>query len=121
MAKRRVADVMDESKRFGKFSVESQRSGDGAGNLCHFQCVRQAIAEMIRIARGEHLRFRFQTAKSAGMDNAIAVTRVDAAVWMGRFGIAPAAGLFRTHRPGSRSGKWFDGPLRHIRAEPRNS
>src|SRR6266851_10102547 len=74
---------------------------------------------MVRITRGENLRLGFQATKSAGMDDAIAVTRVGAAVRMRRFGITPAAGLFRAHRPGSRSGNWFDGPLRHVPAAPR--
>ncbi len=74
---------------------------------------------MVRITRGENLRLGFQATKSAGMDDAIAVTRVDAAVRMGRLGITPAAGLFRTHRPWSRSGNWFDGQLRYIPAGPR--
>src|SRR6266851_1851567 len=119
MAERRMANIVDKSKRFGKLGVQPQRRGDGTGNLCDFQCVRQAIAKMVGVARGENLRLGFKTAKSAGMDDAIAVTRVDTAVRMGRFGIAPAAGLSRAHRPGSRSGNWFDGPLRHIPAAPR--
>ncbi len=120
MAERGMPDVMDESERFGKLGVQPQRCGDGAGNLCNFQRVRQAIAEMVRIARGENLRLGFQAAKSAGMDDAIAIARVDAAVRMGRLGITPAAGEFRAHRPGSRSGNWFDGPLRYIPAASRD-
>src|SRR5258708_31411562 len=81
--------------------------------------MRQAIAEMVGIAAGENLRLGFQAAKGAGMNNAVAVTRVGTAVRMGRLGIAPAAGVFLAHRPESRSGNWFDGPLRHIPAEPR--
>src|SRR5260370_38628707 len=74
---------------------------------------------MVRIARGENLCLGFQTAKSAGMDDAIAVARVGTTVRVGRFNRAPAAGLLRAHRPGSRRGNWFDGPLRHISADPR--
>src|SRR5260370_38223082 len=103
MAKRRVPDVVDQSERFSKLGVQSQRRGDGAGNLCYFQRVRQAIAEMIRVSRRENLRLGFQAAKSAGMDDTIAVTRVDGAVQMGRFGRGPAPGLFRSSRPGTRT------------------
>ncbi len=120
MAERRVADVVDERERFSKVGVQSQRRGDGAGDLGNFERVRQTIAEMIRVACSENLRLGFQATKSAGMDDAIAVARIGTAVRMGRFGIAPAAGLFRAHCPGSRSGNWFDGPLRNIPAEPRN-
>src|SRR6202158_5520945 len=119
MAERRMANIVDESERFRKLGVQPQRGGDGAGNLCDFQRMRKAIAEMVGIARGENLRLGFKAAKSAGMDDAVAVTRVGTAVRMGRLGIAPAAGLFRAHRPGSRCGNWFDGPLRHIPADPR--
>src|SRR5260370_1817659 len=81
--------------------------------------MRQAIAEMVGIAGGENLRLGFQTAKGAGMNDAVAVTRVNTAVGMGRLGITPATGVFRAHRPESRGGNWFDGPLRHIPADPR--
>src|SRR6266581_2451694 len=121
MAERRMADVVDESERFGKLGVQSQRRGDGAGNLRDFQRVRQAITEMVRIARSENLRLGFKAAKSAGMDDAIAVARVVTAVRMGRLRMAPAAGLFHAHRPGSKSGNRFDGPLRHIPATRANS
>ncbi len=101
MAEWRMADVVNESERFGKLSVQFQSGGDGPGNLRNFQRVRQAIAEMVRVARGENLRLGFEAAKSAGMNDAVAVTRVGTAVRMGRLGVAPAAGLFRAHRPGS--------------------
>src|SRR5437660_4010884 len=119
MAKRWMANVMDESERFGKLGVQSQRGSNGAGNLRDFQCMRQAVAEMVRVARSEDLRLGFEAAKGAGMNNAIAVTSVGTAVRMGLLGITPAAGSLRAHRPGSRSGDWFDVPLRHIPAEPR--
>src|SRR6202030_268980 len=99
MPERGMADVVNESERFGKLGVQSQRGGDRAGNLCDFQRVRQAIAEMVRIAGGKNLCLGFQAAKSAGMNDAIAVTRLGTAVAMGRLGRAAAAGLFRAHRP----------------------
>src|SRR5258708_7042552 len=118
MAERRMADVMDESERFGKFGIQPQRGGDRAGNLRDLQGMRQTIAEMVGIARGENLRLGFKAAKSPRMNDAVAVTSVGAAVRMGRLGIAPAAGLFRAHRPGSKSWNWFDGPLRPIPDDP---
>jgi hypothetical protein len=109
-----MPDVMDKSERFGKLRVQSQRGSNGAGNLDDFQRMRQAIAEMVRVARGEYLRLRFEAAKRAGMDDAIAVTRVVTAVRVGRLRITPAAGPLRARRPGSRSVDWFDGSLRQI-------
>src|SRR5260370_27992029 len=76
MAQLRMADVMDESERLGKLGVQSQRCGDGAGNLRDFQCVRQAITEMVRIARSGNLRLGVKASKSSVMDDAIAFARV---------------------------------------------
>src|SRR5258708_28048605 len=118
MAERGMANVVDESKRLGELGVQPQCRGDGAGNLCDLQRMRQAIPEMVGIAGGENLRLGFQAAKGARMNDAVAVTRVDTAVRMGRLGIAPAAGGFRAHRPESRSGNWFDGPLLPIPSQP---
>src|SRR5437899_2407296 len=55
----------------------------------------------------------------AGMDDAVAVTRVGAAVGMRRLRKTPAARLLRAHRPRSRSGRSIDGPLRSVPADPR--
>jgi len=93
---------MDERESFGKLRVQAKRRGDGAGDLRDLQGMRQAIAKMIRVAGGENLRLGFQAPKRAGMDDAIAVTRVITAVRMRRLGVSPAAGVFRAHRPGSR-------------------
>src|SRR5207249_11649469 len=81
--------------------------------------MRQAIAGMVRIARSESLRLGIEAAKRTGMDNPIAVTRVVTAVRGRLLGITPPAGPFGEHRPGSRTGDWFDGPLRHVAAELR--
>ena len=40
-----------------------------------FERVRQAVAKMVGIARGEDLGFGFQAAKSARVNDAVAVTR----------------------------------------------
>ena len=113
MAKGRMADVMDKSECFRELGVQAQGGGGSAGDLRDFQGVRESIAKMVRIARGEHLRLGFEAAEGPGMNNAIAVARVATAIGMSGFRIAAAAGLFRAHRPGSRSGDWFDGPLRY--------
>src|SRR5216117_236833 len=49
----------------------------------------------------------------------IAVASVATAVRVSGFRIAAAAGLLRSHCPGSRSGNGFDGPLRYVAADPR--
>ncbi len=47
MAKRWMADVMDEREGFGKLGIQAEGGGDGAGDLRDFESVREAIAEMV--------------------------------------------------------------------------
>jgi len=108
----RVANIVNERESFGEFGVQAERGGDGAGDLGDFERMRQAIAEMIGIARGENLRFGFETPKRAGMNDAVAVARVVTAVRMCGLRITPAARLLGAHCPGSKSGDSIDGPLR---------
>src|SRR6266550_971609 len=119
MAKGGMTDVMDESQGLRELGVQTQGAGDGAGDLRDFEGVRQAVAKMVGIARGEYLGFGFESAEGPGMNNSIAVASVATAVRVSGFRIAPAAGLFRSHCPGSRSGNGFDGPLRYVAADPR--
>ncbi len=99
MPERRVADVVNQREGFREIRVEAQRRSDGAGDLCHLECVRQAIAKMVGKTRGEDLRLGFEAAESAGVDDAIAVARIVIAVRMRRFGITAAARSFRAHGP----------------------
>ena len=100
VAERRVPDVVHQGQGLGEIGVEFERSGDGARNLRDFQRVREAVAEMVGIARGEDLRFCFEAAERPRMDHAIAVARVVVAVRMRRFGITPAARFRCVHRIG---------------------
>src|SRR5882757_1226306 len=103
MAEGRVADVMHKGEGFSKLGVQPERSGNGAGNLRNLQGVRQPIAKVVGKPRSEYLRLGFEAAKSAGMNNAVAVPRVKTPVRMQRFRIAAAAGAFGTHRPWRKS------------------
>src|SRR5690242_13257053 len=58
--KRRVANVMNQRERFCKINVQAQGLSYGPGNLRNFEGVGQPIAEMVGVARGENLCFRFQ-------------------------------------------------------------
>src|SRR6267143_2548939 len=120
MAEWRMADVVDESERFGELSVQAQRGSNGARDLRDFKRVRQPVAEVVGIARGENLRLRFESPESSRVNDAIAVARVNAAVGMLRLRVAPPTGVFRAHRPGSKSGNSFDGRLRKFPADPRD-
>ena len=91
VAERRMADVVDQRQRFGEIDVEAERSGNGAGDLRDFEGVGEAVAEMIGIARGEDLRFGFEAAESARMDDAVAVTREIVPIGMLRLREAAAA------------------------------
>ncbi len=96
VAEGRMADVVDERERFGEIGVEAESGGDGAGDLRDFEGVSEAVAKMVGEAGGEDLRFRFETAEGARMDDAVAVARVIIAIRMLGFRIAAAA---RGERP----------------------
>jgi len=80
MPKRRVADVVDECKRFNKFRVQPERSGNRTCNLGDFERVGEPVPEVIREARGEDLCLGFKPPEGAGMNDAVAVAGVFAAV-----------------------------------------
>jgi len=73
VAEWRMADVVDQCQRFYKIDVQSQLRGNGAGDLRNFNGVGQAVAEVVGISAGENLGLRFQPAKSARMNDAVAV------------------------------------------------
>ena len=125
VAKRRVPNIVYKSEGLGKLGVQAERGGNRAGDLRDSERKRQAIAEVVGITGGEDLCFGFETAESAGMDDAVAVARVVTAVGMCGFRVAPAARLLGAHRQGSKSGDSIDGPLRcfrliHANGNPRN-
>src|SRR5260221_5172010 len=75
VTKWRMPDVVHQRQRLGKLGVESQRGRNRAGNLRNFQRVRQTIPEMVGETRGKYLCLRFQAAKCARMNNAVAIPR----------------------------------------------
>ena len=91
VAERRVADVVDQSQSFGKFTIEAEGCGNGARNLRDFKGVGEAIAEMVGVARGENLGLGFQAAKGPRMDDAVPIASVLRAIGMARFAKAAAA------------------------------
>jgi hypothetical protein len=92
MAKGRVADIVHQRERLNEFRVDAQGTGNGAGNLGDFECVRESIAKVVGEASAENLRFCFQTAECPGVDDAVTVARIFAAVGMRGFRKPPAAG-----------------------------
>ena len=81
-----------------KSTFSAERAGDGARDLRYFDGVSETIAEMVGVAAGENLRLGFETAKGAGVNDAVAVALKVIAVGMRRFRKATSAGLFHLHR-----------------------
>ena len=97
VSKRRVADVVDQGQRFHQVDVETELGCDGASDLGDFEGMGQAVAEVIGVAAGEDLGLGFQTAKGAGVDDAVAVALEVVAIGMLGLGDAASAGLLHPH------------------------
>ena len=100
VAEGRMADVVSQGQRFGKIGIQIQSAGNGARHLRDFESVSEAIAEVIGVAGGEDLRFGFEAAEGARMDDAVAVAGVIVAVRMLRLGVATAASAAHVHGVG---------------------
>jgi len=109
-----MPDIVDECQRFRQFAIEAEGGRNRAGDLRDFQGVREAVAEVIRIARGENLRFCFQPAKCARVDDTVPVARELAAIGVARFGVAAAARKFFAHGQGREWRGVGDNPLRLV-------
>ena len=96
---------MHQGQRFHQIGVQSKLRGDGARDLRDFDGVRQPVAEVVGVAAGENLRLRFQPAKGAGMDDAVAVALKVVAVGMRRLGMAASARVFHAHSVVGEHGK----------------
>ena len=97
VAKRRMADVVNQRERFGEIGIQTQGAGDRTRDLRYFQRVRQAVAKMIGEAGGENLRLSFEPAESSRMDDAVAVACVIIAIRMLWFRVAAAARVAHVH------------------------
>ncbi len=82
MAKRRMAEIVHESDGLREVFVETERAGDGAGDLGDLHSVGQARAEVVIIGGGKDLRLVFEAAKSGGMDDAVAIALEATAVFV---------------------------------------
>src|ERR1043166_6007040 len=70
MSKRRVPEVMGERDRFSQIFVDRKSARDGAADRCDLYGMRQARAQMIARAVEKNLRFIFEPAKRARMNDA---------------------------------------------------
>ena len=80
----------------GRCSVRAEQRW--SSRLGHFQRMREAIAKMIGMPKCEDLRFIFEAAESACMNDAVPVALEIIAVGMRRLGEAAPAGLFDAYR-----------------------
>src|ERR1700693_1946485 len=64
---RGMSDVVDERERFGELRVEAESPGDRTRDLRDLERVRQPVAEMVRITRGEDLGLRLEAPEGPRM------------------------------------------------------
>src|SRR5215469_6163078 len=76
MTERRMSQVMRQRNGFGKIFVQLERTGDIPRNGRDFHRMCQACAEMVAGAVKKDLRFIFEPAEGARMDDAVAVALV---------------------------------------------
>ncbi len=82
MSKGRMTDIMHEGEGFAKVFIQPKGRGDCAGDLGDFHGMRQAAAEVVRIAVSKDLRFTRETAKGACVDDASTIALERGAVGM---------------------------------------
>jgi hypothetical protein len=93
-----MAEIVRQGERLDQIGVQSKLRGDGARNLRDFNGVRQPVAEVVGVTPRENLRLRFQPAKGARMDDAVAVALKAVAVGVRRLEVAASARVFYAHR-----------------------
>ena len=106
MRKGRMADIVREGQRLGQVFIQSERRCDRPGDLRDLDRMRKPVAEMVVQAGGEDLRLVLQTAKCAGVDDAIAVALEIVAVRVGeaRDNAGPAIARQETEGSTGRAG-----------------
>ena len=73
VAKRRMADVVNQRQRLRQILVQAKRRGDGAGDLRDLNGVGQPAAKVVGGAAGKDLRLARQPAKGARLHDAFPV------------------------------------------------
>ena len=97
---RRVADVVGQRDRFREVFVQPQPAGDGAGDLSHFERVRESRAVVVVDAGDEDLGLAGHAAERGAVDDALAVALVEGAERVSGFGVPAAPRGPRRHRVG---------------------
>jgi hypothetical protein len=74
VSKRRMADVVNQSKRLCKIFVQAKRRSCGPSDLRYLNRVRKTAAKVIRRAAGKNLRLSRKTPEGASLHNTLSVT-----------------------------------------------
>src|SRR5271155_797468 len=102
MAERGMAEVMCQRQRLREILVETELTGQRAGDLGHFERVGQPGAIMVAFMKHEYLGLVLQAAKGGGMDPPVTIAPERAAGPARRLGEQPppailgVAGIDRT-------------------------
>ena len=88
-----MSQVVPQRDGFRKVFVQIERARDGAGNLAHFEGMRQAGNIVVAKRCDEDLRLVLQPPERLAMDNAISVTLVLGAYIGGRLRNGATSGL----------------------------
>jgi hypothetical protein len=86
-----MAEIMRQRQRFGEVLIEAELPGQSAGDLRHFESMRQPGTVMIAFMEHEDLGFMLQAAKRGGMDHPVAIAPKRAAGPARRLGEQPSA------------------------------
>ena len=76
MSERRMAEIVCQADRLRQHLVQAERAGDGAGDLRHFQRMREPGAVQVALVIDEHLGLVDQPAERRGVDDAVAVALI---------------------------------------------
>jgi hypothetical protein len=73
MPKRWMADVVNQRKRLRQIFIQTERGGNGSGDLRNLDGVGQAAAKVIGGAAGKYLRLAREAPEGTGLHNAFAI------------------------------------------------
>ena len=94
MSKGRVPQVVGEADGFRQVFIAAQRPGEGPADLRDFQRMGQPGAVVVSLIIDEDLGLVFQPPEGSGVQDAVLVALVAAAVAVFFFGIQTPAGVF---------------------------
>src|SRR4051794_19024842 len=91
MPERRMSQIVRQRDGLRQVLVQGQNPRQGAGDLRHFEAMRQAGAVEIAFVLHEHLRLVLEAPEGGGMDDTVAITLIAGAGGALRLGMEAAA------------------------------